>query len=67
MYTTAEGVESDQQLETLRELGCDRAQGFLLARPMALDELRTLLRQTPVTAPPGSSGAPAYRRVAESA
>jgi EAL domain-containing protein (putative c-di-GMP-specific phosphodiesterase class I) len=67
MYTTAEGVESDQQLETLRELGCDRAQGFLLARPMALDELRTLLRQTPVNAPPGSSGAPSYRRVAESA
>jgi diguanylate cyclase (GGDEF)-like protein/PAS domain S-box-containing protein len=67
MYTTAEGVESDQQLETLRELGCDRAQGFLLARPMALDELRTLLRQTPAQNRRDAPATSTYRRVAESA
>lgn len=32
--TTAEGVETDSQLETLRALGCDCGQGYLLGRPM---------------------------------
>jgi diguanylate cyclase (GGDEF)-like protein len=35
----AEGVETDEQLEVLRAMGCDRVQGFRLARPMPLDEL----------------------------
>ncbi|HBR98159.1 MAG TPA: hypothetical protein DD979_12400 [Gammaproteobacteria bacterium] len=29
----AEGVESDEQLSDIRELGCDQVQGFFLARP----------------------------------
>jgi diguanylate cyclase (GGDEF)-like protein len=33
MRTVAEGVETVEQLQTLRECGCDQAQGFLLARP----------------------------------
>jgi diguanylate cyclase (GGDEF)-like protein len=41
---TAQGVETDAQLAALRALGCGRAQGFLLARPMPEDELYTLLR-----------------------
>jgi EAL domain-containing protein (putative c-di-GMP-specific phosphodiesterase class I) len=35
----AEGVESAAQLEVLRELGCDRAQGYLFAWPMPYGEL----------------------------
>ncbi|GAA0320369.1 hypothetical protein GCM10009528_42480 [Kineococcus aurantiacus] len=31
----AEGVESSDQLEALKRLGCDSAQGFLLGRPSA--------------------------------
>jgi EAL domain-containing protein (putative c-di-GMP-specific phosphodiesterase class I) len=29
----AEGIESQEQLALLRELGCDLGQGFLLGRP----------------------------------
>jgi diguanylate cyclase (GGDEF)-like protein/PAS domain S-box-containing protein len=39
----AEGVERPAQYERLRALHCDYAQGFLMARPMAADALRTLL------------------------
>jgi diguanylate cyclase (GGDEF)-like protein/PAS domain S-box-containing protein len=35
---TAEGVETEQQLAVLRQLGCDQVQGFLLGRPMPLCE-----------------------------
>ncbi len=35
---TAEGIEREDQLEVLRELGCDRGQGFLFARPRPADE-----------------------------
>jgi diguanylate cyclase (GGDEF)-like protein len=40
---TGEGVETNAQLGALRELGCERVQGFLLAKPMPEDELITLL------------------------
>jgi diguanylate cyclase (GGDEF)-like protein len=32
--TTAEGVETSEQYDMLRHLGCDRAQGFLMCRPL---------------------------------
>ncbi len=34
LQTVAEGIETDEQWSTLRELGCDFGQGFLFARPM---------------------------------
>ncbi|GAA3808886.1 putative bifunctional diguanylate cyclase/phosphodiesterase [Cellulomonas soli] len=39
MTVVAEGVETTEQLATVRELGCDRVQGFLLARPAPADQL----------------------------
>jgi diguanylate cyclase (GGDEF)-like protein/PAS domain S-box-containing protein len=36
--TVAEGVERPEELDRLRGLGCDAAQGFLFARPMPADE-----------------------------
>jgi diguanylate cyclase (GGDEF)-like protein len=38
----AEGVEDEDQLRRLRELGCGYVQGFLLARPMPAHELEVL-------------------------
>jgi len=45
LSATVEGVEEPAQLELVRELGCQRAQGFLLARPLPEPELTELLRQ----------------------
>ncbi len=39
MVVTAEGVETEAQLATLRSHGCDQIQGFLLGRPMPKGEL----------------------------
>ena len=33
LQVTAEGVESEQQLQVLRENGCDEAQGYFLGMP----------------------------------
>ena len=35
----AEGVETDEQLRFLGELGCNRIQGFLISRPIPSDEI----------------------------
>jgi EAL domain-containing protein (putative c-di-GMP-specific phosphodiesterase class I) len=40
----AEGVETNGQLEALKRLGCDVAQGYLLHRPMPAEDLVPLLR-----------------------
>jgi EAL domain-containing protein (putative c-di-GMP-specific phosphodiesterase class I) len=40
----AEGVETEEQLAELRRLGCNRAQGYLLARPMPAAAVARLLR-----------------------
>ena len=39
LKVVAEGVETEDQLATLRRLGCDEAQGYLIARPMTADAM----------------------------
>jgi EAL domain-containing protein (putative c-di-GMP-specific phosphodiesterase class I) len=39
----AEGVETAGQLERLREMGCDLAQGYYFSRPMASEAVQILL------------------------
>jgi diguanylate cyclase (GGDEF)-like protein/PAS domain S-box-containing protein len=38
MTTTAEGVETLEELELIRNLGCDKIQGFYFGRPMAASD-----------------------------
>jgi diguanylate cyclase (GGDEF)-like protein/PAS domain S-box-containing protein len=39
----AEGVERPDQLELLRQFGCDAAQGYLFSRPVPADEMAAML------------------------
>ena len=41
----AEGVESEEQLALLKEMGCQTAQGYLVAKPMPFDEIENFLTQ----------------------
>jgi diguanylate cyclase (GGDEF)-like protein/PAS domain S-box-containing protein len=43
LHTVAEGVESAQQLQVLRELGCELAQGFHFSKPLPAESCRALL------------------------
>ena len=43
MTTTAEGVETPEQLAALEREGCDEVQGYLLGRPTPLGELSAFL------------------------
>lgn len=44
LSTVAEGVETEEEFETLRRIGCSLTQGWYHARPMPLDELQRSLR-----------------------
>ncbi|MBW2523040.1 MAG: EAL domain-containing protein [Deltaproteobacteria bacterium] len=48
LVITAEGVESEKAWTMLRQLGCDRAQGFHLGRPMPVAELERWLDESPL-------------------
>ncbi|MFI0356683.1 putative bifunctional diguanylate cyclase/phosphodiesterase [Actinomadura sp. 9N407] len=44
LAVVAEGIERPEQLELLREMGCPRGQGYLVARPMGAGRAEALVR-----------------------
>jgi len=42
MKTVIEGIETDDQMTLVRDLGCDEVQGYLMGRPTALSRLLLL-------------------------
>ena len=43
IITTAEGVETEAQLELLSREGCTQAQGYLISKPRPIAEVEHLL------------------------
>jgi EAL domain-containing protein (putative c-di-GMP-specific phosphodiesterase class I) len=52
LKTVAEGVESEEQVRRLGEIGCDLMQGFLLGRPLTPEAASELHRTQKRPAPP---------------
>ncbi len=46
MVTVAEGIETDEQVELLRILGCDSIQSYYFARPIPADDFKKVLQGT---------------------
>jgi diguanylate cyclase (GGDEF)-like protein len=42
MQTTAEGVETQEELQLVRDLGCSQVQGYIFGKPMPTEEARDL-------------------------
>jgi diguanylate cyclase (GGDEF)-like protein len=53
MHVIAEGIETEAQLATLRELGCQRGQGFLFSEPLRVHDAARFLDGSATIALPG--------------
>jgi len=50
MSTVVEGVETESQAALVRQLGCDKGQGYLFSRPLEAQALGAWLQQAAVMA-----------------
>lgn len=46
MELIAEGVETKEQLDFLRDIGCENVQGFYFSRPLPEEQFNALMQQT---------------------
>ncbi|WP_457792633.1 putative bifunctional diguanylate cyclase/phosphodiesterase [Pseudomonas syringae] len=56
LEVVAEGVETTGQLELLRSFGCNQVQGYLISRPLPMEQLLTYLRLEASQADASQSG-----------
>ena len=61
MHVVAEKVETVEQAECLRGMGCDEMQGYLLSRPLQPAQLRHWLRERRVSGNVAREAAPMTR------
>ena len=57
LRVTAEGVETAEQFEVLRKLGCDTLQGYLFSRPVPAAQFQALLERPSALGEVGDVGA----------
>jgi EAL domain-containing protein (putative c-di-GMP-specific phosphodiesterase class I) len=48
LQSIAEGIETPEQLETVRALGCELGQGYLFSRPVPAAEISRMLGEAAV-------------------
>ena len=41
----AEGVETEAEMKELEEAGCDRLQGFLISKPIRVEEIGPFIKK----------------------
>jgi EAL domain-containing protein (putative c-di-GMP-specific phosphodiesterase class I) len=66
LHVVAEGVETSEQLERLRALGCDTVQGFLFSRPQLPADLEAWIASRSVPVAAASPNGPFLLRPASS-
>ncbi len=64
LKAVGEGVETEEMWEALAELGCDSAQGWLIARPMPAEPATAWLRERLLAFPAEASGTGRIRLLA---
>ena len=47
LHVVAEGIEDEDTLEVLAYMGCDRGQGFYMARPMPSEQIQEWVKSSP--------------------
>ena len=55
MYTLCEGVETQEQSDFLREIGCERQQGYLFSKPIPEEEFLAKLAKAKLEDPDSNS------------
>ena len=45
MRTLAEGVETEEQADFLKSIGCEKLQGYLFSKPIPYEELNNKIKE----------------------